>query len=438
MALIRPRAGNLGPRSSSRTSILTRASSLLSSQKHETRRYFTQQQQQALAAKRMQIYRSTTADPYLNLSIEHYLLQHSHPDSTVLFLYINRPCVVIGRNQNPWLEVNLPLLRQGVPARHNEPAAAATRPQTRPVALVRRRSGGGTVFHDEGNVNWSVICPPSAFNRDTHAEMVVRAMRTLGIASARVNERHDIVLDDTTTTTGVTTYKVSGSAYKLTRQRSLHHGTCLLASPNLARISALLRSPAEPFVKARGVESVRSKVRNVGLANGPFVEAVVGQFRAMYGAGNDEDNEVIDAASALDTPEIFKGVRELMSPEWIYGQTPQFTFSTHPTEDDPRERPALPNDLPTNFRLHLTARHGEIQEAAIGGLGTDQTQDEQLSQALLKQNLLRIPDWTQVLRPPGSASDDAVPEDVEHVGRWLNGVLGTSSCNDSDQYSVPM
>ncbi|KAK3320556.1 hypothetical protein B0T19DRAFT_243042 [Cercophora scortea] len=421
MAPIRPRAGTLGPRS-----ILTRASSLLTSHKQETRRPFTQHQQQALATKRVQIYRSTTSDPYLNLSIEHHLLQNSHPDSTVLFLYINRPCVVIGRNQNPWLEVNLPLLRQGVPPSPNNPNNPnndTNKTQTRPVALVRRRSGGGTVFHDEGNVNWTVICPPPAFNRDTHAEMVVRAMRGLGIRTARVNERHDIVLDDTSTT-----YKVSGSAYKLTRQRSLHHGTCLLSSPNLARISPLLRSPAEPFVKARGVESVRSKVRNVGLANEPFVEAVVGEFRAMYGERMEEiEEEEVGAASAMETPEIVKGVRELMSPEWIYGQTPQFTFSTHPTEDDPRERPPLPTDLPTNFHLHLTARHGEIQDIAIRGLGSDQMRDEELSRSLLKQNLLRIPNWRQVLRPTDSVNDEAVPEDVEHVGRWLNNVLGTGS-----------
>lgn len=69
----------------------------------------------------------------------------------ILFLYVNRPSVIIGRNQNPWLEVNLPLLN-----------AARGRPETEPpglgaVDLVRRRSGGGAVFHDEGNVNWSTL-----------------------------------------------------------------------------------------------------------------------------------------------------------------------------------------------------------------------------------------------------------------------------------------
>jgi lipoate-protein ligase A len=290
----------------------------------------------------LQIYRSTSTDPYLNLSIEHHLLQRSHPDSTILFLYTNRPSVVIGRNQNPWLEVNLHLLRQGLPPVSD--ADDDTEPE--PVALVRRRSGGGTVFHDAGNANWTVICPPPAFDRDRHAEMVVRALRALGVRAARVNERHDIVVDVDGGADGGAggTFKVSGSAYKLTRTRSLHHGTCLLRSANLGRVGKLLRSPAEGLIKARGVESVRSPIRNVGLGGEEFADAVVAEFRCMYG---DEAGEavVVGEKEALANEGVVKGVRELASPEWIFGQTPQFTFSTHPTEDDPRERPELAQSL---------------------------------------------------------------------------------------------
>jgi len=220
------------------------------------------------AAHPLQIYLTPIADPYLNLSIEHHLLQRSHPSSTVLFLYTNRPCVVIGRNQNPWVETNLALLRAG------------RAPD--PIALVRRRSGGGAVFHDEGNTNWSVICPPAAFTRTKHGEMVVRALRRLGVADARVNARHDIVVPSRV---GAGDVKVSGSAYKLTRLRALHHGTCLLRSPNLGRISGLLRAPAAAFIKARGVESVRSPIANVERAPDEFAAAVRAEFEAMYPGG---------------------------------------------------------------------------------------------------------------------------------------------------------
>lgn len=284
---------------------------------------------------RPRIYISNDTDPYLNLSIEHYLLQNSHPDSTILFIYRNRPCIVIGRNQNPWLEVNLGQLRRGVPQpslREIRTEDAATKPiarqslaspeeqeQAQPnqaVSLVRRRSGGGTVFHDEGNVNWMVICPPAAFDRDRHAEMVARALgQRLGVSGVRVNCRHDIVMDVGAGVGGSPpdsekeTFKVSGSAYKLTRLRSLHHGTCLLRSPNLKYISQLLRSPAEPFIKARGVESVRSKVRNVDVEYADFVAAVRHEFELMY--GEVEGGDAVVGRPSLQLPEVQKGVQEL-------------------------------------------------------------------------------------------------------------------------------
>lgn len=238
-------------------------------------------------ASKYQIYLSQNHDPFVNLSIEHFLLQETPPDSTTLFLYVNRPCVVIGRNQNPWLETNLQMLRDA-PAIGLDPRRNATER----VALVRRRSGGGTVFHDYGNLNYCVICPAADFTRDKHAKMVTQAMRTL-TPRARVNERHDIVLDQGAfdegedhegnedlystpyhqTGTNPVSLKVSGSAYKLTRQRALHHGTCLVSSPNIGNISAYLQSPARPFLKARGVESVRSPIGNILEQAVPDVEA---------------------------------------------------------------------------------------------------------------------------------------------------------------------
>lgn len=290
-------------------------------------------------ANRTQIYISRSRDPLVNLSVEHRLLQTSHPESTVLILYVNSPCVVFGRNQNPWLEVNLNRLREGEGDGNGSG-------QPGEVQLVRRRSGGGTVFHDEGNVNFSVICPPPAFNRDKHAEMVVRALGRLGRANTRVNERHDIVMDVPPADDGAPakTFKVSGSAYKLTRLRSLHHGTCLLRSPNLGLISPLLRSPAEPFIKARGVESVRSPVANVGVDPGAFVDAVAAEFERLHGAPTIRA-EFGDEAMTEGEDVLREGYGEMTARAWTFGQTPKFTFSTRPTEEDPRERPALPFEV---------------------------------------------------------------------------------------------
>ncbi|KAI3330071.1 hypothetical protein F4824DRAFT_492423 [Ustulina deusta] len=359
----------------------------------------------------VQVYISRSTDPYLNLSIEHFLLQRSHPDSVVLLLYTNRPCIVIGRNQNPWVEVNLGLEDDGADADD--------------VLLVRRRSGGGTVFHDAGNVNYSVICPPASFDRNKHAEMVVRALRGLRRKTphgVRVNERHDIVLDVSSSPASssssesrdagtrrdgdaVKTFKISGSAYKLTRARSLHHGTCLLSSPHLLFLGQLLRSPAAPYIKARGVESVRSPVRNVGVSNAEFEAAVVAEFLTMYDSARNETTQVgaqiLDTADVEAIPAVQAGVAELRSRDWIYAQTPQFTFSSHPTADDPRPRPDLPADLPTDS--------GDPN----GGIPTSGASKNNLADSLKGLHLHHIDDWRI-----------HVGSENESTGRWLNGLFG--------------
>ena len=265
---------------------------------------------------KVQSYVSSSNDPFLNLCIENFLLKRTPPDSAILFLYVNRPCVVIGRNQNPWLEVNLGLL--------NAPTGLGK------VDLVRRRSGGGTVFHDQGNVNWSVISPSADFSRDKHVEMVVAALRKCGVERARVNERHDIVLDQGTESTvsdigdfhrtryteagqqaALRPIKVSGSAYKLTKARSLHHATCLLSSPNLEIIPTYLRSPARPYIKAKGVDSVSSPVGNVGLRNTDFQRAVQGAFGKMYWRGHEKLVHQLVGRDALEVAEIREDLAEL-------------------------------------------------------------------------------------------------------------------------------
>jgi lipoate-protein ligase A len=147
--------------------------------------------------------------------------------------------------QNPWREANLPLLRQ-----HNIP-------------LIRRKSGGGTVFHDIGNTNYTVFMPRSEFSRTKHLHMIVKALEMLDIP-ADVNARHDIIVrvpkrpsaSDTVTSdsseagndTGerkseeFEEYKISGSAYKVVSDRAYHHGTMLIDS-DLKGLGMFLKAP---------------------------------------------------------------------------------------------------------------------------------------------------------------------------------------------------
>ncbi|KAG0131982.1 hypothetical protein HOY82DRAFT_314735 [Tuber indicum] len=335
----------------------------------------------------VQVYISKSNNPYLNLSLEHHLFQTTPPKIATLLMYTNSPSIVLGRNQNPWVEVN-------------HPQFAST---FDPPLIVRRRSGGGTVFHDLGNVNYSVAMPTSAFCRDKHAEMVVRALRKLGVAEAVVNKRHDIVIlpdgmtvEETRLTREVVgTKKVSGSAYKLTTRRSYHHGTMLLES-RLEDVRGYLRSAAREWIKARGVDSVRSMVGNVRVEGGEFVGAVVEEFGRMY--VGEEGMEILKDAMASrrdridgevgvcwvgeeagEVEEVQKGIAELMSLEWIYGQTPQFTFSVPAPKAGDESIPPLPQSKdpllrdvttppvlqpPKGSELEITANKGIVQSAS--------------------------------------------------------------------------
>ncbi|KAB8206692.1 hypothetical protein BDV34DRAFT_76921 [Aspergillus parasiticus] len=392
-----------------------------------------------------QIYQSLSTDPYVNLSIEHFLLENAPPDSSILFLYINQPCVVIGRNQNPWHETNLLALQND-----REPNSQGKNDNG--ALLVRRRSGGGAVYHDDGNLNYSVISPRTTFTRNKHAEMVVRALHRVGATNTSVNDRHDIVMS----TGQPQPRKISGSAFKLTRHRALHHGTCLLDTPNINRLGSFLRSPARDYIKAKGVESVRSPVANVSSvfvdAMMPFsiehvMASIVEEFAQMYQVDADAvrraqrahvlepelyagDTWVAGAVGepqGYGEPEIKKGIDELTSLEWKYTQTPQFTFSTYPIEDDPRERPPLPSTLPPATRVFLRLKHGAIIESHISASGDASVASEQAArvhEALNGRKLHEITpaQWREVLL--GRLGADVENKALLELAKFIGGKLG--------------
>ncbi|KAJ5678694.1 hypothetical protein N7462_006938 [Penicillium macrosclerotiorum] len=397
-----------------------------------------------------QIYQSLSTDPYVNLSIEHFLLENAPTDSSILFLYINQPCVVIGRNQNPWLETDLRTL-------YNDRRRGAG--QDDAAVYVRRRSGGGAVFHDEGNLNYSVISPRAPFTRNKHAEMVVRALHRVGAVNTNVNERHDIVMlpsEAGKDNNEPPFRKVSGSAFKLTRHRALHHGTCLLDSPNIHDLGRFLRSPARGYIQAKGVESVRSPVGNVSdaLADSFFsmqgvMDNVIDEFARLYGvdsgavfrarrahaiepeifAGDSWVAGTVGEMHGEQIPEIGKGIAELRSLEWKYTQTPQFTFSTYPIEEDPRERPPLPPSLPSSTRIFLRLKHGTIIESNISissDLSVASDQARRVHEVLNGQRLheMTIERWAEMLKQGLNTGDGVDSALVQELARYLGNLLG--------------
>lgn len=269
--------------------------------------------------------------------------------------------------------------------------------------------------------------------------MVVRALRKLGVDRARVNKRHDIVLDqgqrrshsdplDTHKTpytvsddAGPLPLKVSGSAYKLTRTRALHHGTCLLSSPNLHIIPQYLHSPAKPYLKARGVESVSSPIGNIGLGNKMFEKHIQEEFTIMYCDSGHVPNAIVLGDEQLNVPEIRKGYEELKTMDWIYAQTPQFTFSSHPENGDGSEIVAAPRIIPSSCRISFKVQHGVITESLIEGPDQQIEQLKSIEARLQNQKLQDIRDWNKLVLEKNEDSPDAVA-----IAKWLGRMLPIS------------
>lgn len=288
-------------------------------------------------------------DPWRNLAAERYLFTidsiegaSSAPADHLLLLWSNASCVVIGRHQNPWIECNLPrMIDDGVP-------------------VVRRTSGGGAVYHDEGNLNFTFIGTGPAYSLDRHFAVVIRALQSLGI-SARRNERNDIVIGKR---------KISGSAFRHTRSRSLHHGTLLL-SADLGRLSTYLSrpngtvggAPSIGIVSSAGIPSVRSSVTNLvdvrpGLTADELRAALAGAYETEYGSVT----EISPGAGPWErrsTGETFAEYeREARSWEWRFGKTPAFSMTI-----TVETRAGL-------IGLSVTVRHGRVDAVSLAETGS--------------------------------------------------------------------
>ena len=197
----------------------------------------------------MHLLKSAEYDPAWNLAAEEYLLKQT--DLSVCFIYRNRPSIVVGRNQHLWSEVNVTYLQEN------------------PIGLFRRISGGGAVYHDEGNLNVAFIENGHSVRFDLHRSRICRALRQIGIP-AEPGPRSDIRVDS---------MKVSGNAATVSRNRVMHHGTLLYAA-NLDALEQALSTPSTasttsgtPATSAlpddwkgyrhKGVASVRSQVMNL-------------------------------------------------------------------------------------------------------------------------------------------------------------------------------
>ena len=187
---------------------------------------------------RTQIIISLSHDIHWNLAFEEWLFEHLEPEQSLMLLYVNDPCVVIGRAQNPYLECDSDAL-EGLN-----------------IKLARRQTGGGTVYHDRQNLNYSFMCPKNEYDITKNFKIIQQALECYDI-ELHTSPKHDLMVHCPTTSI---LKKVSGSAFRLTKDKALHHGTLLVQS-QLDQLTSILKTKRK-IINAKGVKSNPSPVIN--------------------------------------------------------------------------------------------------------------------------------------------------------------------------------
>ena len=287
------------------------------------------------------IIRGDSFDPWHNLAVEALLFETLGPDDMVFYLWQNQNTVVIGRHQNAWQECRVKLL------------------EDEGGKLARRSTGGGAVFHDLGNLNFTFIAPRAHYDVHRQLDVICRAVSAFGIEAAFTG-RNDLVA----ASTGA---KFSGNAFKFTDAVGMHHGT-VLVSVDMDRLGRYL-VPGKDKLKAKGIESVRSRVCNLTQLNPSITvpaltDALDSAFIEAYGPA--ERLAVAD----LDPARLQQLEQQYASWDFRLGR-------------------ALPFDATLSHRfdwggvtLELSLRHGVIERARAWSDAMDEAMIGRIAPAL--------------------------------------------------------
>ncbi|MFH0880199.1 MAG: lipoate--protein ligase [Lentisphaerota bacterium] len=270
----------------------------------------------------MLIVRADSLDAWRNLAMEEYLIGQVARYEAILFLWQCSDTVVIGKNQNPWSECNLQALASGK------------------GKLARRLSGGGAVFHDPGNLNFSFILAREHFSYDFTFSIILSALARMGVKAVR-NERNGLMVDGG---------KISGNAFCFRKNAAMHHGT-LLVDADLKKLERYL-DPVLPALQTRAVRSIGDPVMNLRSLKprwtcNKIAEGIATEFRKATGVRKSAGN------FSLNEHELSRLTLKYGSRDWLYGETPDFEVS-------------LGNRFQSlDFFCSMTVHQGHIQQVRV-------------------------------------------------------------------------
>lgn len=299
----------------------------------------------------LKVYLSDTFDPWFNLATEDWIFREMDPEQQVLFLWRNSETVVIGRFQNPWTECNTSLMEKDG------------------VKLARRQSGGGAVFHDLGNTNFTFMSSKESYDKSRNNQIITNALKKFGV-EAYPSGRNDILIDDKEGAK-----KISGSAFKEAKDRSFHHGT-LLIDADLSKLGNYL-NPHKKKLVSKGISSVRSRVANLvqvapELKHEILCAEIVKEFHATY--AQECPVEMLNYESLKEIPVLNSYYEKLKDWKWRFGETPKFNHQMHERFDW------------GSMEVHLDSHKGLIEEVKIFSDSLHPEMIEYLTQALKGQN----------------------------------------------------
>ncbi|MEI6682191.1 MAG: lipoate--protein ligase [Bacteroidota bacterium] len=246
----------------------------------------------------MLIIRRHNTDPYFNLATEEYVLKNFEEDS--FMLWRNAPSIIVGKHQNTLAEINVDYVKSNN------------------IPVVRRLSGGGAVFHDLGNLNFTFIQKgheESLIDFRKYTLPILEVLEKIGI-NARFEGRNDLTIDG---------MKFSGNAEHIWKNRVLHHGT-LLFSAHMPDLAAALHADPLKFTD-KAVKSVRSRVTNISEHLKEPIDVL--QFATLiqeHIAEKYPDAKFLDL-TAEDHEKIYELVRNKYNTwEWNFGYSPNYNF----------------------------------------------------------------------------------------------------------------